>query len=49
MPQINDIGIDLGTSNIIIYRKGQGIILREPAAVAVDQETRNILAFGTEA
>ena len=49
MPQINDIGIDLGTSNVIIYRKGQGIILREPCAVAVDQETRNILAFGSEA
>ena len=49
MPQINDIGIELGTSSIIIYRKGQGIILREPAAVAVDQETHNILAFGSEA
>ena len=49
MSQLNDIGIDLGTSSIIIYRKGEGIILREPCAVAVDQETRNILAFGTEA
>ena len=49
MPQINDIGIDFGTSNIIIYRKRQGIILREPSAVAVDQSSRNILAFGSEA
>ena len=48
MSQLNDIGIDLGTSSIIIYRKGEGIILREPCAVAVDQETRNILAFGTD-
>ena len=49
MAQIGDIGIDFGTSNVIIYRRGQGIILREPSAVAVDQETRNILAFGSEA
>ncbi|MBR2823002.1 MAG: rod shape-determining protein [Clostridia bacterium] len=49
MAQLSDIAIDLGTSNIIIYAKGSGIILREPCAVAVDQETRNILAFGTEA
>ena len=44
-----DIAIDLGTSNVIIYRKGQGIVLREPSCVSVDQETRRILAFGTEA
>ena len=49
MSQANDIGIDLGTANVIIYARGQGIILREPSAVAVDQETRNIIAFGTEA
>ena len=49
MPQINDIAIDLGTSHVVIYMKGQGIVLREPAAVSVDQETRRILAFGTEA
>lgn len=49
MPQINDIAIDLGTSNVVIYKKGQGIVLREPACVSVDQETRRILAFGTEA
>jgi len=49
MPQVNDIGIDLGTSNVVIYMKGHGIVFREPSAVAVDQETRNILAMGTEA
>ena len=49
MAQVNDIGIDLGTSNVVIYMKGQGIRLREPAVVAIDQESRNILAFGTEA
>ena len=49
MAQINDIAIDLGTSNVVIYMKGQGVVLREPAAVSVDQETRRILAFGTEA
>lgn len=49
MPQINDIAIDLGTSNVIIYMKGQGVVLREPSAVAVDQENRRMIAFGTEA
>ncbi len=49
MAQVNDIGIDLGTSSVVIYMKGQGIRLREPAVVAIDQESRNILAFGTEA
>ncbi len=49
MPQINDIGIDLGTSNVTIYMKGRGIVLREPAVVAVDRDTRQIIAMGTEA
>lgn len=49
MPQVNDIAIDLGTSQVLIYMKGQGVVLREPAAVAADQETRRILAFGKEA
>ena len=49
MPQVNDIAIDLGTSQVVIYRKGEGIVLREPSAVSVDQETRRILAFGDEA
>ncbi len=49
MAQVNDIGIDLGTSNVVIYMKGKGIVFREPAVVAVDRESRNILAIGTEA
>jgi len=49
MAQVNDIGIDLGTSNVVIFMKGRGIVFREPSYVAIDRETRNILAFGTEA
>ena len=41
--------IDLGTSNILIYMKGKGIILREPTVVAIDRDTRDVLAFGEEA
>ncbi len=49
MAQVNDIGIDLGTSNVVIYMKGSGIVLREPAVVAVDRDSHRILAMGTEA
>lgn len=49
MAQINDIGIDLGTSNVVIYMKGKGIVFREPSVVSVETETREILAIGTEA
>ncbi len=49
MAATNDIGIDLGTSNILIYMKGKGIILREPTVVAIDRDAREILAFGDEA
>ena len=44
-----DIGIDLGTANVLIYIKGQGIILNEPSVVAIDSETKKPLAVGTEA
>ena len=44
-----DIGIDLGTANVLIYIKGQGIVLNEPSVVAIDAETKKPLAFGTEA
>ena len=44
-----DIGIDLGTANILVTLKGKGIILNEPSVVAIDVETRNILATGYEA
>ena len=49
MAATNDIGIDLGTSNILIYMKGKGIVLREPTVVAIDRDSRDILAFGDEA
>ncbi len=44
-----DIGIDLGTANILVTVKGKGIILREPSVIAVDSKTGNILATGAEA
>ena len=49
MAQINDIGIDYGTSNVVIYMKGKGIVFREPSVVAIDRESKNIIAMGTEA
>ena len=44
-----DIGIDLGTANVLIYVKGQGIVLNEPSVVAIDSETKKPLAVGSEA
>ena len=44
-----DIAIDLGTASVIAYVKGKGIVLREPAVVAVDNYTGNVLAVGKEA
>lgn len=44
-----DIGIDLGTANTLVYVKGKGIVINEPSVVAVNQRTKQILAIGTEA
>jgi len=44
-----DIGIDLGTANVLIYIKGQGIVLNEPSVVAIDSETKKPLAVGKDA
>ena len=44
-----DVGIDLGTSHIRIFLPGKGIVLDEPAALAVDRDTEEIIAIGTEA
>lgn len=44
-----DIGIDLGTANVLVYIKGKGVVLREPSVVAIDRETNKILAVGSEA
>ena len=44
-----DIGIDLGTTSVLVYIKGKGIVLREPSVVAIDRNTNEILAVGEEA
>lgn len=44
-----DIGIDLGTATVIAYVKGKGIVLREPSVVAIDNNTKEVLAVGQEA
>lgn len=45
----NDLGIDLGTANTLVYVKGRGIVLREPSVVAINNQTKEILAVGAEA
>lgn len=45
----NDMGMDLGTASVLVYVKGQGVVLCEPSVVAVDKETHEILAIGAEA
>ena len=45
----NDIGIDLGTANTLVYAKDKGIVLREPSVVAVHKKTKKVCAVGTEA
>lgn len=45
----NDIAIDLGTSSTLIYVKGKGIELRQPSIVAIDEQTGEVVAVGTEA
>jgi rod shape-determining protein MreB len=44
-----DIGIDLGTANVLIYVKGKGIVLNEPSVVAIDKKTKRVLAVGNDA
>jgi len=44
-----DIGIDLGTANTLVYLKGQGIVIKEPSVVAINKRTKEILAVGEEA
>lgn len=45
----NDIGIDLGTANTLVYLKDRGIVLREPSVVALDTTTRKVRAVGADA
>lgn len=47
--QMSDVGIDLGTSTVLVYVKGKGIVLREPSVVAVEKITGRILAIGEDA
>lgn len=44
-----DIGIDLGTTNVLIYVKGRGIVLNEPSVVAIEKDTKTVVAVGNEA
>ena len=45
----NDIGIDLGTANTLVYLRGKGIVLNEPSVVAVNSKTGRVVAVGTDA
>ncbi len=45
----SDIGIDLGTANVLVYIKGKGVVLEEPSVVAYDRDTSRIKAIGEEA
>ena len=44
-----EVGIDLGTANLLIYVKGEGIVIDEPSVVAIDAETKKCLAAGQDA
>lgn len=44
-----DVGIDLGTANILVYVKGKGVVLQEPSVVAIDTNTNEIKAIGADA
>lgn len=45
----NDIGIDLGTANTLVWVKGKGIVIREPSVVAIHKKTKKLIALGGEA
>jgi rod shape-determining protein MreB len=44
-----DIGIDLGTANVLIHVKGKGVVLNEPSVVAIERDTKKVLAVGEDA
>lgn len=44
-----DIGIDLGTANVLVYVSGKGVVLEEPSVVAIDKKAKAVLAVGSEA
>jgi len=45
----SDIGVDLGTANVLVYVKGKGIVLQEPSVVAIDKDSGRVIAVGSEA
>ena len=49
MASISDLAIDLGTSSIMIYMKGRGIVLQEPTVIAIDRDTHDVITFGSDA
>lgn len=46
---VRDMGIDLGTANTLVFSKGKGIVIREPSVVAIQSNTKQVLAVGEEA
>ncbi|KPV42840.1 rod shape-determining protein [Alicyclobacillus ferrooxydans] len=44
-----EIGVDLGTANVLVHVRGQGVVLNEPSVVAIDQVTKQVVAVGEEA
>ena len=44
-----DLGIDLGTANILVYVRGEGILINEPSVVAINQKTGQVVAIGHDA
>jgi rod shape-determining protein MreB len=45
----SDIGVDLGTANVLVFVKGKGVVLHEPSVVAIDKESGQVIAVGVEA
>lgn len=45
----NDVAIDLGTANTLVYLKGQGVVVNEPSVVAVETESKKVIAIGNKA
>ena len=45
----SDIGVDLGTANVLVFVKGKGVVLHEPSVVAMDKESGQVIAVGVEA
>jgi rod shape-determining protein MreB len=44
-----DIGIDLGTANVLVYVKGKGIVINQPSVVAFEKKTKRLIAIGNKA